>query len=445
MRIFIAGAGAVGTHLARLFVDSEHEVVLMDEDPEKLNQMESHLDLMTRVGCMTSLEDLKEAGVDSADLFIAVPPYPDMSILACILAKKLGAQTTVSRVNNSEYLLSENKEYFRQLGVDEIIYPEQLGAAEACESLKLVGIRQLFETSNGKMVLAVIKVRDNAPLINIPFSEFSADKKEKYNIVAIYRDGETIIPHGGDMVKHGDICYFITKREYLPLVSSDAGKEPIAVKNVMIIGGSRIGKRIAAQLEGEYDVKLIEISREKSTRLANELERTLIINGDGRDLELLKTEGLFKMQAFIAVTDNSEVNILACQLAKKYGVAKTVAEVENLDYIPLADGIDIGTLINKKIIAASYIYRYTLHAHVAYVKCMTSTKAEMIELVAQPGSKITKAPIKELSLPKELNIGGVIRDDKVFIASGYTQIEPYDKVVLFAMQTAIHKIEKLFV
>lgn len=431
--------------MARLFVDSDHEVILMDEEEEKLNQMESHLDLMTRVGSMTSLEDLKEADVSSADLFIAVPPYPDMSILACILAKKLGAQTTISRVNNSEYLLPENKEYFRQLGVDEIIYPEQLGAKEACDSLKLVGIRQLFESSDGRLVLAVIKIRENAPIINIPFSDFDAERKEKYNIVAVYREDETIIPHGGDCLQHGDICYFITTRENLPLVLSDVGKAPVTVSNVMIVGGSRIGKRIAVQLEQNYNVKLIEINRDKSVRLANELEKTLVIHGDGRNLELLKLEGLSKMQAFIAVTDNSEVNILACQLAKKYGVVKTVAEVENMDYIPLADGIDIGTLINKKVIAASYIYRYTLHAHVAHVKCLTSTNAEMVELVAQPSSKITKAPICELNLPKELNIGGVIRGDKVLIASGNTHIEPYDKVVVFAMQSAIRKIEKLFV
>lgn len=445
MRIFIAGAGAVGTHLAHLFVDSDHEVVLMDEDEEKLSQMESHLDLMTRVGCMTSLEDLKEADVSSADLFIAVPPYPDMSMLACILAKKLGAGTTVSRVNNSEYLLPENKEYFRQLGVDEIIYPEQLGAKEACDSLKLVGISQLFESSDGRLVLAVIKIKGDAPLTYMPFSDIDAERKERYNIVAIYRDDTTIIPHGNDQLQDGDTCYFITTRENLPLILADAGKEIVTVNNVMIIGGSRIGKRIAVQLEQNYNVKLIEINRDKSIRLANELEKTLVIHGDGRNLELLKLEGLSKMQAFIAVTDNSEVNILACQLAKKYGVIKTVAEVENMDYIPLAEGIDIGTLINKKVIAASYIYRYTLHAHVAYVKCLTSTNAEMIELVAQPSSKITRAPISQLGLPKELNIGGVIRGDKVLIASGNTQIQPYDKVVLFAMQSAIRKIEKLFV
>ncbi|MCQ2202172.1 MAG: Trk system potassium transporter TrkA [Bacteroidales bacterium] len=444
MRIFIAGAGAVGTHLARLFVQSDHEVILMDDDEEKLEAIDANLDLLTIRGTMTSLEDLRHADVSSSDLFIAVPPYPDMSILAAILAKKLGANTTVARVNNSEYLTPENIEYFHQLGIDELIYPEKLGAAEAIESLKMVGVRQLFESSDGKVLLAVVKVRDNAPIINIQFADLDPEKKKRYNIVAIYRDNETIIPHGNDQLMHGDIVYFITTHENLLLLMQDAGKGQYEVQNVMIVGGSRIGQLVAAQLQDKYNTKLIEIRREKSNRLANKLENTLIINGDGRNMQLLKDEGISKMQAFIAVTNSPEVNILACQLAKKMGVPKTVAEVENLDYIPLAEEIGIGTLINKKLIAASYIYRYTLNARVAYVKCLTNTNAEMIELVAQPGSKVTKAPIMKLGLPKDMNIGAIVRGDEVIIANGMTQIEQYDKVVLFVMQESIHKVEKLF-
>lgn len=447
MRIFIAGAGAVGTHLAKLFVDSDHEVILMDEDDKKLQQIEYHLDLMTRKGSMTSLVDLKEADVATADLFIAVPPYKDMSILACILAKKLGAKTTVARVNTSEYLTDENLDLFRQLGVDEIIYPEQLASKEAVESLKRVGIRQWYESSDGKVVLSVIKIRENAPIIDTPFSELDPEKKKLYNIVAIYRQGDTIIPHGNDMLQHGDLAYFISTYKNMSLVLEEAGKEQYEINNVMIIGGSRVGKLIAQNLEeiGGYNVKLVEIEHERSIKLANSLENTLIIEGDGRNLELLKDEGISKMQAFVAVTGNAEVNILACQLAKKMGIRKTVAEVENLDYIPLAEGIGIGTLLNKKLIAASHIYRYTLHAHSAYVKCLMSNNAEMLELVAQPGSKITKSPIKDISLPKDMNIGAIVRNNDVIIASGQTQILPYDKVVMFAMQSCIHKIEKLFV
>lgn len=447
MRIFIAGAGAVGTHLAKLFVDSDHEVIVMDEDEDKLQQVETHLDLMTRRGSMTSLGDLKDAEVSSADLFIAVPPYRDMSILACILAKQLGAKTTVARVNTSEYLTPENYDFFRQLGVDEIIYPEQLAAMEAVESIQKVGIRQWYESSDGKVVLSVIKVREGAPILNKPFSEIDPEKKKRYNIVAIYRQGDIIIPHGGDMLMHGDLAYFVSTHENMPLVLSDAGKVQYEINNVMIIGGSRIGRLVARILEekGKYNVKLIEADRDKSIKLANKLENTLVITGDGRSLELLKDEGISKVQAFVAVTDNAEVNILSCQLAKKLGIKKTIAEVENLDYMPLAEGIGIGTMLNKKLIAASHIYRYTLNAHVAYVKCLTANNSEMLELVAQPGSKVTKNTIKDLGLPKEMNVGAIVRNDEVIIASGTTLILPYDKVVMFAMQNCIHKIEKLFV
>lgn len=444
MKIFIAGAGAVGTHLAKLFVNSNHAVILMDDDESKLEQFDSNIDLLKESGSMTSIGDLKEAGAGNADLFIAVPPYPDMSILACVLAKKLGAKTTVARVNNSEYLQPTNLELFHSIGVDELIYPEQLGAMEAIESIKRVGIRQMYEFSNGDLVLAVIKLRNNAPLVGKTFIETAPMHVGKYNIVAIYRNGETLIPHGSSKLEHDDLGYFVTTRKNIPQVLTDAGKEQYEIKSIMILGGSRIGQRIAAGLGNSYEVKLIEVNREKSERLANKLENTLVINGDGRNMELMKDEGIQKVNAFIAVTDSSEVNLLACQLAKKMGVKKTVAEVENLDYIPLAEGIGIGTIINKKLIAAGYIYRYTLHAHVAYVKCLTSTNAEMLELVAQPNSKIQKAPLRELSLPKDMNIGGLIRNGEPIIVSGDTKIEPYDKVVVFAMQSSLDKVEKLF-
>ncbi|MBP8790786.1 MAG: Trk system potassium transporter TrkA, partial [Breznakibacter sp.] len=329
MRIFIAGAGEVGTHLAKLFVKANHDVILMDEDEEKLKQIDTHFDLMTRVGVMTSIEDLKEANVKSCDLFIAVPPYPDMSILACILAKKLGAKMTVSRVDNHEYLLPENLEFFKQLGVDELIYPEQLGAIEVIESLKQVGIRQMFEFSGANLVLLAIKLRDNAPIINKSLFEVSALHDRKYNTVAIYRESETIIPHGSHRFLHNDLAYFVTTRDNIPQVMKDCGKQQFDIRNVMILGGSRIGKKVAIELEDRYNIKLIEIDREKASRLADQLESTLVINGDGRNLELLKDEGIQKMDAFVAVTGNSEVNILACQLAKKMGVKKSVAEVEN--------------------------------------------------------------------------------------------------------------------
>nr|WP_319399398.1 Trk system potassium transporter TrkA [uncultured Carboxylicivirga sp.] len=445
MRIFIAGAGEVGTHLAKMFCNANHDVILMDEDEEKLKQVDSHFDLMTIVGTISSIEDLREANVKSCDLFIAVPPYQDMSILSCILAKQLGAKTTIARVNNHEYLMEENKLFFKKLGIDELIYPEQLGAKEVSASLKQVGTRQMFEFTGSKLVMFALKVRDNALIYGKTLAEVSAMyEKQEYNIVAILRNGVTIIPRGKDIIEHNDLVYVITTKSAVRQVMDDAGKKQFEIRNVMILGGSRIGKKVAESVENEYNIKLIEIDKERAIRLADQLSNTLVINGDGRNLELLKDEGIKKMDAFVAVTGNSEVNILACQLAKKMGVPKTVAEVENIDYIDLAENIGIGTLINKKLIAASHIYRYTLRANVSHVRCLTATDAEILELTAQPGSKVTKAPLRKLGLPKDVNIGGIIRGESAIIATGDTVIEPDDKVVMFAMPMGIAKVEKMF-
>ena len=445
MRILIFGAGEVGTHLAKMLCNANHDVILMDEDQDKLQQIETHYDLMTIVGSGTSIENLKEANVKSCDLFIAVPPFQDMSILSSILAKKLGAKKTVSRINNNEYLDKENKEYFKQLGIDELIYPEELASKEIAASLKQVGTRQLYEFSGSKLVLFALKIRDNARIANKTLAEVATmHEKQNYNTVAIMRDGKTIIPRGNDRFLHNDLAYIITTREAMPQVLDDAGKVQFVVKNVMILGGSRIGEKVARLLEGKYYVKMIEMSKDKATHLADVLKETLVISGDGRNLELLKDEGIKKMDAFVAVTGNSEVNILACQLAKKLGVRRTVAEVENLDYIDLAENIGIGTLINKKLIAASYIYRLTLESYVAHVKCLTAIDAEVLEFVAQKGSKITGKPLRKLDLPKDVNIGGIIRGDEAIIANGDTVIMPDDKVVLFTLPSGISKIEKMF-
>ncbi|MDG5799816.1 Trk system potassium transporter TrkA [Marinilabiliaceae bacterium ANBcel2] len=445
MKILIAGAGEVGNHLASLFSNEDHDVILMDDDEIRLSRAEDNYDLMPVLGSVTSIEDLKKAQVKSCDLFIAVPPYEEVSILSAMLAKKLGAGKTFARINNYEYLLPENLEYFRQLGIDEMIYPEHLGVAEIVASLKQVGIRQMFEFSNGKLILYAVKLRDNAPIVGKTLSEASSfHDKNGYFTVAINRDGKTIIPRGKDFFMHNDLIYVVTTKAGAGQLLADAGKVQYAVKNVMILGGSRIGKKVAHELENSYHIKLIEIDKEKSNRLADVLENTLVINGDGRNLDLLKAEGIGKTDAFVAVTDNSEVNILACQLAKKMGVKKSVAEVENMDYIDLAENIGIGTIINKKLIAASYIYRHTFKANVSYAKCLTATDADVLELIAQKGSKITKATLKNLDLPKNMNIGGVIRNNEAIIPNGDTQIRPDDKVVVFALPSGLKKVEKMF-
>lgn len=445
MKIVIAGAGAVGTHLAKMLSHQNHDIVLLDSDEDKLKLIDSHLDLLTVVGSSSSVHDLKEANIKKADLFIAVTQSEETNITSSILAKKLGVPRTIARIDNQEYLIPENKEYLKSLGIDSLIYPERLASQEVLAGLKITGTRQLFEFSEGRLLLYSIKISSKSVIMDKTLADVSKMQgKQEYRAVAIKRGDKTIIPRGHNRFTRGDLVYVVSTPEMMDQVITMAGKQSYEIKNVMILGGSRIGQKTAMELADNFNVKLIEIDKEKSLKLADSLSNTLVICGDGRDLDLLKEEGIEKMDAFVAVTGNSETNILSCLLAKKMGVRKTIAEVENIDYIDLAENIGIGTMINKKLVAASYIYRFTMDAEVKHFKCLTASDAEVLELVVKPGSKITKGLLQDINFPDDANIGGVIRGKESFIALGDTQILPNDRVVVFTLPSAIKKVEKFF-
>jgi len=443
MKIIIAGAGEVGRHLAKMLSSENQDIVLMDNDENRIKDLDGNYDLLTKVGSPTSIKDLEEAGVAEADLFIAVTPEESINMTACMLANNLGAHKTLARIDNSEYSQPKNKDFFEKLGVAHLIYPEMLAAHEIAASLKTSWLRQRTSFCDEALTLLVIKVRENSVIINRTFSTGYFNHKQ-YRIVAIKRNNHTIIPAGSDMVLAGDIVYFITTNEHLEFVREQAGKIDFPIRNVMIMGGSRIAQKTIQILPPQVNVKILERDREKSFSLAEKLNNTLIINCDGRNIELLKEEGIQDMDAFVAVTANSEANILACLAAKRLGVKKTVAEVENIDYIMLAESMDIGTVINKKMIAASYIYQLTLDADVLNVRNLTATDAEVVEFIAKPGAKITKSKIKDLRLPEQVNIGGYVRDGIGYIVDGNTVIIPNDHVIVFCVSSAIRKMERFF-
>ena len=443
MKIIIAGAGEVGRHLAKMLSSENQDIVLMDNDENRIKDLDGNYDLLTKVGSPTSIKDLEEAGVAEADLFIAVTPEESINMTACMLANNLGAHKTLARIDNSEYSQPKNKDFFEKLGVAHLIYPEMLAAHEIAASLKTSWLRQRTSFCDEALTLLVIKVRENSVIINRTFSTGYFNHKQ-YRIVAIKRNNHTIIPAGSDMVLAGDIVYFITTNEHLEFVREQAGKSDFPIRNVMIMGGSRIAQKTIQILPPQVNVKILERDREKSFSLAEKLNNTLIINCDGRNIELLKEEGIQDMDAFVAVTANSEANILACLAAKRLGVKKTVAEVENIDYIMLAESMDIGTVINKKMIAASYIYQLTLDADVLNVRNLTATDAEVVEFIAKPGAKITKLKIKDLRLPEQVNIGGYVRDGIGYIVDGNTVIIPNDHVIVFCVSSAIRKMERFF-
>lgn len=443
MKVVIAGAGEVGTHLAKMLSSENHDIVLLDEDDKKLEKLANQVDLLTVCGFANSINDLKEAGIAKADLFIAVTPFESRNVLACILAKDLGAKKTLARINNAEYLKRVNKPKFFELGVDELIYPETLAAKEIIASVKQPGARVTHEFSGGNLLLLGFKIRENAPINNKSLNELGS-VSEEFRAVAITRGDKTIIPNGKDMIIAEDIVYFVTTRSAQLDLYEKTGKKFFGVKNIMILGGSRIAQKTAEELSGQFNVKIIDFDKERCQKIADQLNDVLVINGDGRNLELLKEEGIEKMDAFIAVTGNSETNILTCQLAKKMGVKRTVAEIENIDFISLAEQVGIGSIINKKFIAASFIYRYSMNSEISSIKCLSSTDAEAVEVIVKKNSIVTRMLVKDLDFPIDAKIGGVIRGELGFIVKGDTQILEGDKVVIFALPSAIKKIDKFF-
>ena len=445
MKIIIAGAGNVGTHLAKLLSREKQDIILMDDDEEKLTALSSNFDLLTVTASPSSISGLKEVGVKEADLFIAVTPDESRNMTACMLATNLGAKKTVARIDNYEYLLPKNKEFFQKLGVDSLIYPEMLAAKEIVSSMRMSWVRQWWEFCGGALILIGTKMREKAEILNIPLYELGGPNIP-YHVVAIKRGTETIIPRGDDVIKLHDIVYFTTTRKYIPYIRKIAGKEDYAdVRNVMIMGGSRIAVRTAQYVPDYMQVKIVDNDINRCNRLTELLDdKTMIINGDGRDMDLLIEEGLKNTEAFVALTGNSETNILACLAAKRMGVEKTVAEVENIDYIGMAESLDIGTVINKKMIAASHIYQMMLDADVSNVKCLTFANADVAEFTVPAGAKITKHFIKDLGLPKGTTIGGMIRNGEGVLVTGDTLIQPGDHVVVFCLRMMIKKIEKFF-
>ena len=445
MKIIIAGAGNVGTHLAKLLSREKQDIILMDDDEEKLTALSSNFDLLTVTASPSSISGLKEVGVKEAALFIAVTPDESRNMTACMLATNLGAKKTVARIDNYEYLLPKNKEFFQKLGVDSLIYPEMLAAKEIVSSMRMSWVRQWWEFCGGALILIGTKMREKAEILNIPLYELGGPNIP-YHVVAIKRGTETIIPRGDDVIKLHDIVYFTTTRKYIPYIRKIAGKEDYAdVRNVMIMGGSRIAVRTAQYVPDYMQVKIVDNDINRCNRLTELLDdKTMIINGDGRDMDLLIEEGLKNTEAFVALTGNSETNILACLAAKRMGVEKTVAEVENIDYIGMAESLDIGTVINKKMIAASHIYQMMLDADVSNVKCLTFANADVAEFTVPAGAKITKHFIKDLGLPKGTTIGGMIRNGEGVLVTGDTLIQPGDHVVVFCLSMMIKKIEKFF-
>jgi trk system potassium uptake protein TrkA len=445
MRIIIAGMGAIGMHMTKMLSDGTHEIVVMDRNEEMLQDVSAHYDVMTVHGSATSFADLKEAGIKRADLFVALTHTVEINITSCMLAKQLGAKKTIARIDNQEYLLPLNKSHFYNMGIDSLIYPQKLAAREIINLLSETGTTEVFNFHGDKLSLFVIKLESDAPIIGKKLTEVAINNNNLvFRALAIARDGKTQIPRPDEIFHDGDLVYVITNQKGVSEMMEFAGTRRLSCNNIMILGGSQMAVRTAHVMEKNSNIKIIEIDKKKSEELADYLSNSLVINADGRDMETLKEEGLALMDAFIAVTGNDELNILSCIQAKNMGVKKAIASVENIDYLHLAETMGIDAIINKKMIAASYILRFTMTAEVPSFLCLTGSDAEVLEFIVKQDSKITKGPIRELDFPKDAVIGGVIRENSSFIVTGDTQVNPLDRVVVFALPSALQKVDKFF-
>lgn len=445
MRIVIAGAGAVGIHLAKLLSAEKHDIILMDNDKDHLSVAQGILEIITFEGSSTSIKDLQEANVEDTDLFIAVTPDESTNITSCILARNLGAKRTFGRIDNFEYLLPKNKELLEKLGVDSMVYPEMLAAKEIVSALQRPWARSWTELCGGAVILIGVKIRGNSSLANKHLYELSNQDKQ-FHVVAIKRGNRTIIPRGLDKVEAEDILFLTTKKEYVKDVIMIAGKDMMEIKNVMIMGGSRIAIRTCQYLPRNLNIKLLESDKEKAEYLLDKLPPNVTVyHNDGKDADFLVKEGIVDIDAFIALTGHSEANIVSCMAAKRFGVKKTVAEIENMDYISIAESLNIGTIINKKLIAVSDIYHFLLNADISNVKTLMVANADVAEIVVRPNSKVTQKEVKSLNLPKDVTLGGLVRNGEPMMIEGDTLIEPYDKVVVFCLNDSLRQAEKLFI
>lgn len=444
MKIIIAGAGDMGTHLAKMLSGNGHEITVVDVDSKALAEIDSLVDVVTVEGDTTQFSVLRKSGVRKCDLFIAVRSVENDNILSAVVAKQMGAKKAIARVDSSEYLEPNSKEVFIDMGIDYIFYPEHIAAREVINLLGHTSTTEYVEFSGGKLSLVAFRLELTSPLLGTKVIDENMDEDIDYRTVAIVRGSQTIIPQLDDHYEEGDMVYVIARNNATQRVVEQSGRNDVTIRNMMILGGSRIGVRIASELQNDVNVKLVDYNAEKAFRLAEFLDKTLIINEDGRDTEAMLEEDIAGMDAFVAVTGRSETNILAAMLAKRMGVKKVIAEVENINYISLAESIGVDTIINKKFITASNIFRFTMATDVQTVKCLTGSQSEVMEFIVKPNSPATKGVIKDIDFPEDAIIGGVVRGDRVFIAVDDTCINAYDRVVVFSQPDSVMRVAEYF-
>jgi len=445
LHIIIIGAGDVGYNLAKLLSYERHDIIIIETGHDKYIHATEGLDAQVYQASGTSFSILEQAGIKKADMVVCVTNSDEVNLLTAIMAKQYGVEKTVARVKNREFLRAESPINAEKFNIDLIIHPESEAAHGAVGLLKQSAATDIFEFANGEIVLIGIQLDRDLPILKRPLSELAQEYQDfAFRTIAIQRKDVTKIPGGDDIFMPNDRIFVILPKENIQDVLRITGKENVTIENVMILGGGQTGFLIARELEKEFNVKVIESNIDKSQTLAERLKKSLVIKGDGRDINLLALEGIIDMDAFIAVTGDDETNIISCLMAKHLQVPKIISLINKADYTPIIPTIGINAYISKQLLTVNGILKFIRRGAVVSVASIPGISAEAIELIPNEGSKITRKPLSQLKIHKDAILGAVMRGDEVLVPVGNTIIQPGDKVVLFALPSAIHDVERLF-
>ncbi|MBO6576693.1 MAG: Trk system potassium transporter TrkA [Rhodothermales bacterium] len=447
MRAIVVGAGEVGFDVARLLAMEEHDVVVIDKDDDALAVVREKLDVMTVTGNGTSADILKRAGAPSAELLIAVTTIDEVNIVACMLASRLGTRSTIARVRSGELSHQESVLSNEDFGIDTVIHPEEAAAAEVERLIRRAGASDVVTLAEGKLHLVGLRLDEDSPVLGYTLEQLQQEHPSPHiGVMAITRGIRTILPGPADTLRKNDVVFVAAQPKHVPHVLEVMGKKDHRIEHIMIIGGSQVAARVAQRLSaGRYrQIKLVEEDRKRAQNLSELLGGVLVIHGAPTDIDLLVMEGMPDMDAVVALTDDEESNLVSCLLAKHLGVRKTVALLSKPAYIPISQSIGLDSAVNMKLTVSREVISSLRGQHVMSVASVPGLDAEILEIEAQPRSAVTRAPLEELTLPKDMLVAGVHHGKSVEIATGSTRIAAGDRAFVFARQSALAEVESFF-
>ena len=447
MQTVVVGAGEVGYDVARILALEQHDVTVIDTEEAVLREVRDNLDVMTVQGNGTSAQVLAEAGIRGADLLIAVTAVDEVNLIACMMADRLGVDTTIARTRTDELERTHSVLEAKDFGIDLVIHPEESAATEITQLIRRAGATDVLSFCDGHVQLLGVRLDQNAPVVGQSLHEVVADHPElEFRVKGLVRKGQTYIPGGDEVLQPDDQLFVLTRPKYVTPVTRLLGKGDVTMEQVMILGGTRVGATVARKLSRQNGkrIKLIEPDEERAQELAEQLDDVLVLHADPTDIDLLTREGLGEMDAFVAVTEDQESNLVTCLMAKHLEVYKTVSLLSKAAYIPISQAIGLDAAVSKKLAVSREVRRYLRGKHVLSVATVHGLDAEILEIRAEPRAPVTKHPLRELDLPSGVLIGAVEHDDGTEIATGATQIEPDDRVIVFVLPEHVGAVEDLF-